>query len=62
MLVTMKLKKHFGANTAGEICSFSPGTADHILKHSAGDELARFDEVTHRFDVATSKAVPLRKA
>lgn len=61
MLVTLKLTKHVGANTIGEVCSFSPDAAAHIMKHNGGTELARFDELTHRFDVASGKAVPLSK-
>ena len=60
-IVTMKLKKHFGANVAGEIASFSESTAAHIKKHDGGEELARFDEGTHRFDSVANKAVPLAK-
>lgn len=60
-LVTLKLKKHFGANVAGEIASFSESAAAHIKKHDGGDELARFDESTHRFDSSAGKAVPLAK-
>ncbi|GMV19019.1 MAG: hypothetical protein AMXMBFR56_72430 [Polyangiaceae bacterium] len=59
MLVTLKLTKHYGNNVSGEIASFTPKTAEHILKHAGGEELARFDESTHRFDVKSSKAVPL---
>jgi len=57
MLVTLRLTKHFGNNVAGEIASFHPKAAEHILKHAGGEELARFDEATHRFDVKTGKAV-----
>lgn len=60
-IVTLKLKKHFGANVAGEIASFSESTAAHIKKHDGGEELARFDEGTHRFDAGSGKAVALAK-
>jgi hypothetical protein len=59
MLVTLKLTKHYGNNVSGEIASFNPSTAAHILKHGGGEKLAEFDEATHRFDVKTGKAVPL---
>jgi hypothetical protein len=58
-LVTMKLTKHFPPNVQGEIASFTPKTAEHIKKHNGGEVLAEFDDTTHRFDVATGKAVPL---
>lgn len=61
-LVMMKLKKHFPPNTAGEICSFTRKTADHILAHQGGTELAQFNDQTHRFDQATGKAVSLKKS
>lgn len=61
-IVMMKLTKHFAPNVAGETCSFSPKTAEHIKKHNGGDELARFDPTTHRFDQASKKAVKLEKA
>jgi hypothetical protein len=61
-LVTLKLKKHFMSNVAGETCSFTTKTAEHILKHAGGDELARFDDVTHRFDVKTGKAIKKTEA
>jgi hypothetical protein len=56
-LTTLRLKKHFGNNVAGEIASFTPEIAEHILKHSGGERLADFDDSTHRFDLATGKAV-----
>lgn len=59
MLVTLRLTKHFGNNVSGEIASFNPKAAEHILKHAGGEKLAEFDETTHRFDVKTLKAVPL---
>jgi len=59
-LVTMKLTKHFSPNVVGEVCSFTRNTADHILRHNGGEVLAEFDDVTHKFDVATLKAVPLK--
>jgi hypothetical protein len=60
-LVTMKLTKHYPPNVAGEICSFTPKTAEHIKKHSGGEVIAEFDDATHKFDVASMKAVPLKK-
>lgn len=60
-VVMMKLKKHFPPNVAGETCSFSPKTAEHIKNHNGGEELARFDDTTHRFDQKTGKAVKIEK-
>lgn len=60
-LVMMKLTKHYGSNVKDEVCSFSPKTAEHIKKHSGGEELARFDDTTHRFDQKTMKAVKMEK-
>lgn len=60
-LVMMKLTKHFPPNTAGETCSFTPKTAEHIKKHNGGEELARFDDTTHRFDQRLGKPVALKK-
>lgn len=62
MLVMMKLKKHFGNNVAGEVCGFSPSTAEHIKKHQGGDVLAEFDERTQRFDPETGKVVSKTEA
>lgn len=59
-LVTMKLTKHFAPNVAGEVASFTPKTAEWIKKHSGGEVLAEFDDATHRFDVASGKAVALK--
>jgi hypothetical protein len=56
--IAIELTKHFGTNTAGEICGFSPKAAEHILSKQGGVKLAEYDEATHRFDVATKKAVP----
>jgi hypothetical protein len=58
-LVMMKLTKHFQPNVAGETCAFTPRTAEHIKKHQGGEEVARFDDLTHRFDPKTGKAVKL---
>lgn len=60
-LVMMKLSKHFAPNVAGETCSFTPKTAEHIKKHNGGEELARFDDTTHRFDPKSGKAVKIEK-
>lgn len=42
-IVIMELKKHYGANVAGEIASFSRETAEHIKKHDGGKELGEID-------------------
>jgi hypothetical protein len=42
-LKLIRLTKSFGANNAGEIASFTPDTAAHILKHQGGEVLGDFD-------------------
>jgi hypothetical protein len=59
MLVALRLTKHFGSNTAGEVATFTPVTAAHILKSNGGEKLCEYDELTQAFDAATNKAVPL---
>lgn len=55
-LVVLKMKKHFGNNVSGEICTFSPETAEHIMKHQGGEKLAELKD-GERYDVKTGKVV-----
>lgn len=60
-VVTLKMTKNYDKNVVGDVATFSPKTAEFILKNSGGEKLAEWDDATHRFDVKTSKAVPLPK-
>lgn len=42
-LKLLRLTKHFGSNTAGEVAGFSPETAGHILKNQGGELIGDFD-------------------
>lgn len=55
--VTLKLTKHFGNNTAGEVCGFTPATAAHIVANKGGEKLGEWEESTHRWDMALNKPV-----
>lgn len=43
ILKLLRLTKHYGANTAGEIASFTPDTAAHIVKNQGGELIGDFD-------------------
>ncbi|MDP2275292.1 MAG: hypothetical protein Q8K32_31390 [Archangium sp.] len=43
ILKLLRLTKHYGANTAGEIASFTPETAAHIQKNGGGELIGDFD-------------------
>lgn len=57
-LVILRLTKHFKANVAGEVCSFPPETAAHILKNQGAEKLAELKD-GERYDVETGKVVKL---
>lgn len=61
MLVTIQLSKHYGANIKGEVASFSPQVAEHILKHNGGVKLCEFDEAKQAFDPETKRPRDLAK-
>jgi len=61
MLVTIQLSKHYGANIKGEVASFSPQVAEHILKHGGGVKLCEFDETKQVFDAETKKPRDLKR-
>lgn len=42
-LKLLRLTKHYGANTAGELAGFSPDTAAHIQKNQGGELIGDFD-------------------
>ncbi|MHB1065420.1 MAG: hypothetical protein ACYC1Z_13195 [Georgenia sp.] len=46
-LKLLRLTKHYGSNTAGETCGFSPETAAHILKSQGGELIGDFDPARH---------------
>lgn len=47
ILKLLRLTKHYGANTAGEIASFNPDTAAHIVKNQGGELIGDFDPAKH---------------
>jgi hypothetical protein len=60
-LVVLQLSKHYKNNIAGEIASFPPDVAAHIIKADGGTKLAELDR-DQRYDVATKKVVPIEKS
>lgn len=59
--VVVKMTKHFGVNTPGEICSFSAETAKHILKHDGAEKLAEL-EPGEIYDTVTKRVIAAKKA
>jgi hypothetical protein len=55
-LIVLRMKKHYGSNVAGEVASFSPETAAHILKHEGAEKLAEL-EAGERYDIKMGKVV-----
>lgn len=43
ILKLLRLTKHYGANTAGEVAGFTPETAAHIIKNQGGELIGDFD-------------------
>lgn len=42
-LKLLRLTKHFGNNNAGEVASFSPETASHIVRNQGGELIGDID-------------------
>lgn len=43
ILKVIRLSKHFGNNTAGEVCGFSADTAAHIMRNQGGELIGDMD-------------------
>lgn len=50
LIKLIRLTKHFGSNTAGSVCGFTPETAAHILKHQGGELIGDMDTTKQVFN------------
>lgn len=56
-LKVLRLTKHFGNNNYGEVASFSPETAAHIMKHNGGELIGEIDPTRQLFVMRDGKGV-----
>lgn len=56
-LKLLRLTKHFGNNNAGEVASFTPDTAAHIVKHNGGEVIGDIDPARQLYVVRDGKGV-----